>query len=630
MSILGDAYDTAIKGFEGWAPKASWDYAQYTNGWGTKARYPGEAIDKDEAQRRYDDEIAKAHASVRSFAPNLDPGTTAALTDLTFNAGPKWQSAGLGEAIRQGDLDKARQLYAQYNKAGGQTLPGLVNRRAVGAQWIGGGQVPTASDGQNAMAQAYPWNMLQWPGMGTSDPTVGDLNTGMASGPQVAPRPDLPSMFASIPPQSAPQAGPPLPPPRGPQGAPPDASQPSRSSLLASIIGMGTANAQQPAQSQSDDQPSWLQKLSMNPLVMGGIMTALDAAKGGSGVEGFKSGAGSAAGIQEAWMKDYALRQQIQKENAIKSLLASGQGMDGVPAPLLAIAKATGDVSPVVQHLTKSGTDDIKEYEYAVRGGFNGTFQQWMEKKKNMNGEYAKQLVYGTNAAGDIVPMQAGSKGDLTASKLPEGVKLQRDPIKMDAGTHYVLMDPTTRQPIGIVPKNVAEVERQKGVGDAQGKAQADLPKMESIAKSLTDKIDAVEKDPYLPNMVGTVAGRTPNITEKARTLQSKIDQLKGYAFLQAFESLKGAGAITEVEGAKATQAMTRLHEMIQSGQDYREALRDFKNEVNRILELKRTQARGVQGGGSVAAPVIQPPPMPSGGQVSPVPGSGWSIQRVD
>jgi hypothetical protein len=40
----------------------------------------------------------------------------------------------------------------------------------------------------------------------------------------------------------------------------------------------------------------------------------------------------------------------------------------------------------------------------------------------------------------------------------------------------------------------------------------------------------------------------------------SVLDQIGGSAFLQAFESLKGGGQITEVEGAKATAAMARLN----------------------------------------------------------------------
>ncbi|MBN8910862.1 MAG: hypothetical protein J0H65_02155, partial [Rhizobiales bacterium] len=39
--------------------------------------------------------------------------------------------------MRRGDLDAAREIFQQYNKAGGEVLPGLVNRRAQEALWIG-------------------------------------------------------------------------------------------------------------------------------------------------------------------------------------------------------------------------------------------------------------------------------------------------------------------------------------------------------------------------------------------------------------------------------------------------------------------------------------------------------------
>jgi hypothetical protein len=66
--------------------------------------------------------------------------------------------------------------------------------------------------------------------------------------------------------------------------------------------------------------------------------------------------------------------------------------------------------------------------------------------------------------------------------------------------------------------------------------------------------------------------------------------QIEGQAFLQAFESLKGGGQITEVEGIKATQAIGRL-DTSQSPADYREALTDLK----RLLTLAQGRAGGAQ-----------------------------------
>lgn len=143
-------FTNAVKRFEGYAPKSSWDYKQNSVGYGTRARYPGEVIDRPEADRRLNTELENARGQVTAFAPNVDPGTAAALTSLTYNAGTKWMTSGLGAAIRAGDMDTARRLFREYNKAGGEVQPGLVKRRAEESSWMGRDDVP-ASTGSVAM-----------------------------------------------------------------------------------------------------------------------------------------------------------------------------------------------------------------------------------------------------------------------------------------------------------------------------------------------------------------------------------------------------------------------------------------------------------------------------------------------
>ena len=134
---INPTYLTAIKGFEGFTPQAKWDYAQYSNGYGTVARHPGEVISVAEAEKRFKSEIGKSLEIVERFAPQLDDGTKAALTSLTYNAGTAWMKAGLGSAIRSGDLDRAREIFVKYVKAGNEVLPGLVKRREAEVEWIG-------------------------------------------------------------------------------------------------------------------------------------------------------------------------------------------------------------------------------------------------------------------------------------------------------------------------------------------------------------------------------------------------------------------------------------------------------------------------------------------------------------
>lgn len=120
----------------------------------------------------------------------------------------------------------------------------------------------------------------------------------------------------------------------------------------------------------------------------------------------------------------------------------------------------------------------------------------------------------------------------------------------------------------------LAELERKSGVSqEIAGK------------EMMIGQIDALLFDPALGKALG-IEGflRTPFAelgldTETAR-VKARIDQIKGGAFLQAFESLKGGGQITELEGQKAEAAQSRLN-TAQSEEDFKDALREFRFYIN-------------------------------------------------
>ena len=62
----------------------------------------------------------------------------------------------------------------------------------------------------------------------------------------------------------------------------------------------------------------------------------------------------------------------------------------------------------------------------------------------------------------------------------------------------------------------------------------------------------------------------------EAQTARAVLDKIKGGVFLTAFESLKGGGQITELEGKKAEQAQARLLET-QSPEAFRDALAELR-----------------------------------------------------
>jgi GH24 family phage-related lysozyme (muramidase) len=139
---LSDPYLNAIKGFEGYTEKPTWDVRQWSSGYGTRASGPNDIQSRDVLEQRFQTEIGKAASQVDAAFPQLPIGARAALTSLTYNAGSGWINSGLGNAVRQGDWAGARNAFMQYNRAGGQVLPGLDSRRAQEAAWLTGAQQP--------------------------------------------------------------------------------------------------------------------------------------------------------------------------------------------------------------------------------------------------------------------------------------------------------------------------------------------------------------------------------------------------------------------------------------------------------------------------------------------------------
>ena len=77
--------------------------------------------------------------------------------------------------------------------------------------------------------------------------------------------------------------------------------------------------------------------------------------------------------------------------------------------------------------------------------------------------------------------------------------------------------------------------------------------------------------------------------------------QIEGKTFLEAFESLRGGGAITEVEGAKGQQAISRMNKA-QSEVEYIKAARELQDVVRAGVERARKKA-GAGGAASPGAP---------------------------
>lgn len=124
--------------------------------------------------------------------------------------------------------------------------------------------------------------------------------------------------------------------------------------------------------------------------------------------------------------------------------------------------------------------------------------------------------------------------------------------------------------------------------------ARRDLPRVtDDVAVSLS-LLDKLESHPGFSDIIGArVPGAALVWGSNAAGADAILKQIGGRAFLQAFESLKGGGQITEIEGQKATEAVARLS-TAQSEKDFKIAMDDLRdvlqNGVRRAYQSARME----------------------------------------
>ena len=331
--------------------------------------------------------------------------------------------------------------------------------------------------------------------------------------------------------------------------------------------------------------------------------------------QALKSGLGGsiARGVPDQ-MADMSRAQQDYQMQQFNSLFGSGAGGASGSSPFAAqdpqrealIAQLVGMDKYALEKLKQSApTNEQKNLGFMPQDQRNqviaapfinemgsGGVQNFLDPA---SGRVVAQPVPGYT---DIQAQQAGATAgaqeqakaglDLVEVPMPDGSKqmmTRADASKVISGGGF--QQETTQQPAGQAGYTPPESVREARA--AIGQTEADIGQM-------TNLIDMTLNHPGLSSAVGW-QGMIPDSVIPAGTeaanFMSVLDQLKGKAFLEAFESLKGGGAITEREGEAATKAMARLSRA-QSEDAFKQSLNEFKGVLNSALERARSKA-GVQ-----------------------------------
>jgi hypothetical protein len=224
---------------------------------------------------------------------------------------------------------------------------------------------------------------------------------------------------------------------------------------------------------------------------------------------------------------------------------------------------------------------------------YNSDTGQWIQPPADMMQNQRPDLglnpQYGVDANGNPVLLQLGKDGNVVQSKLPDGVTLSKQPIKLDAGTHFVLLDPITRQPVGTVPKDIAEVEKQKVLGETEGKQVAAAPADLQAGLNAKSLIEELRTDPNREWGTGwsAITGSIPGTP--AYDYQTKVNQAKSGAFLTAIQQLRGMGSLSNAEGSTATSAVTRMNAAT-SEAEFMDALDDYEKIIDQGIQRAQSK----------------------------------------
>ena len=159
-------------------------------------------------------------------------------------------------------------------------------------------------------------------------------------------------------------------------------------------------------------------------------------------------------------------------------------------------------------------------------------------------------------------------------------------------------------------PAAIVRLESARAEGTATGKdmvaAARTLPNAIASSQKALANIDAMLGDsrvvgdkivfskgkgphPGFENAVGAGIGLRFIPGTSASDFQERFREVTSGAFLEAFESLRGGGAITEKEGEKATAAKTRMS-LAQSEKEFVTAAREYQNIIR--VGIGRAQER--------------------------------------
>ena len=267
-------------------------------------------------------------------------------------------------------------------------------------------------------------------------------------------------------------------------------------------------------------------------------------------------------------------------------------------------------------HLNIEGIDPAEQQRYANvmstmrAGGFDdAAIADWLDIQL--------QKRAAAQNAGQIPTSNAGGQSYTPSPANPQAFNTggpRRAPVGVGAGRSKeeeaaAVRDAEIRTDLTYADQRAtteAEAAARKKAAEAEAtrvaEARTTYNQVENNASQMLALIDQARSHPgraVATGLSGTLDPRNRIDGTNARDFRVLMDQMQGKSFLEAFNSLRGGGQITEAEGRKATEAIGRLN-TAQSDQAFFAALNELEQVILLGMERakKATQPRAESGAG--------------------------------
>ena len=157
-----------------------------------------------------------------------------------------------------------------------------------------------------------------------------------------------------------------------------------------------------------------------------------------------------------------------------------------------------------------------------------------------------------------------------------------------------------SRYPEGYTPVSPEELAAEKAQGMSMGKARATaiqtLPGLSDQAENDIKSLEDLKTHPGRADATGTIMGQLGDrnilLGQQGIDFRNRLSQVKSQAFLEAYKTLRGGGAISNAEGEKGTQAINRLS-TVTSKEEFDQAIKDAQDIYRLGVDRMRRAAKG-------------------------------------